>query len=78
MSKEDVILRAGVEAMIDALGPRRGHRFLRGMAARMAEAERLAAVPRLHPPLEQPSAEDRRAAAKWFSENLADFMARLE
>jgi hypothetical protein len=77
MPKEDVIISAGISALVDTLGPRKGGRFLQSMAVRMAEEERLAGA-ETHPASHHPSAADRRAAAAWFKQNLGGFLARLE
>lgn len=73
-----VLVRVAIESFIDVVGPKKGERFLKGMADRLASEERLAEALRFRPASEDAAvSQARRSAMLWFRQALPIFMARL-
>lgn len=73
-----VLVRVAIESFIDVAGPKKGERFLKSMADRLASEERLSEVLRLRPASDEEAARRaRREAMQWFRTMLPLFMARL-
>jgi hypothetical protein len=77
-SVELTLFRVSIEAYLAVSGRRRGERFLRLMADKLASEESLAAVLSIRPSADRAAvAEATREAAAWLDRALPVFLARL-
>lgn len=77
-SAELVLFRVHVEAMLAVMGPKKGERYLRLMAEKLASEENLSALFHIRPRSDDAAVQRARSqAAELFRRHLPIFLARI-